>query len=335
MAKYFLGGVGTATAFKIDENGNKKVAFVSKTLTDSGLNISTTKDDIRGGEGAPIQFSFYHDPTVEINLTDIIWKPEYLEAQLGASFEAGEEAYVSDSVTFENGEVTYNKEIKKMPFTCGEDYLVWGAKKGSDEWVAIEYVADEKKLKLNGANGEYCIRYLGASNAAKIAEINAQIIPSELFLLIEAPIYAGDACAASKGKAAGKIIFEVPRFLLNGAQEFSFNMSSNQTMSLAGQALASESADCDANGGRLLRVIEVITGRDYLNEVEDLVADAESAVVGKEPVVYGVLKDGSVMKLDNGSLTFNPALNDGKFNAAGECTISLNSIQEKVTVKSN
>ena len=335
MAKYFLGGVGTATAFKIDENGNKKVAFVSKTLTDSGLNISTTKDDIRGGEGAPIQFSFYHDPTVEINLTDIVWKPEYLEAQLGANFEAGKEAYVSDTVTFTNGEATYSKEIKKMPFTCGEDYLVWGAKKGSDEWVAIEYVVDEKKLKLKDASGDYCIRYLGASNAAKIAEVNAQIIPSELFLLIEAPIYAGDACAASKGKAAGKIIFEVPRFLLNGAQEFSFNMSSNQTMSLAGQALASESADCDANGGRLLRIIEVITGRDYLAEVEDLVADAESAIVGKEPVVYGVLKDGSVMKLDNSKLTFNPALDDGKFSSATETTITLINIEEKVTVKAS
>ena len=335
MAKYFLGGVGTATAFKIEKDGSKKVAFVSKTLTDSGLNISTTKDDIRGGEGAPIQFSFYHDSTVEINLTDIVWKPEYLEAQLGANFKAGNEAYVSDSVKFENGVASYDKDIKKMPFTCGEDYLVWGAKKGSDEWVAIEYVADEKKLKLDNASGEYCIRYLGASTAAKIAEINAQIIPSELFLLIDAPIYAGDACAASKGTRAGNIIFEVPRFLLNGAQEFSFNMSSNQTISLAGQALASESADCDANGGKLLRIIEVITGRDYLAEVEDLVVDVESAIVDKEPVVYGVLKDGSVMKLDNGSLGFSPELTEGKFASAGEETISLNGIEEKVTVKAS
>ena len=68
MSKYFLGSVGKAEAFRIVD-GEFKLAFVSKTLTDSGLNISTTKDDIRGGTGAPIQFSFYHDTNVEYLLS--------------------------------------------------------------------------------------------------------------------------------------------------------------------------------------------------------------------------------------------------------------------------
>ena len=104
MAKYFLGSVGKAEAFKRDENGNLQLAFVSKTLTDSGLNISTTKDDIRAGEGAPVLFSFYHDANVEITLTDVLWKPEYLEAQLGANFESGNEDYITREVEFTSGE---------------------------------------------------------------------------------------------------------------------------------------------------------------------------------------------------------------------------------------
>ena len=59
MAKYFLGSVGTAEAFRMN-NAQLELAFVSKTLTDSGLTISTTKDDVRAGTGGPIQFSFYH-----------------------------------------------------------------------------------------------------------------------------------------------------------------------------------------------------------------------------------------------------------------------------------
>lgn len=322
MAKYFLGGVGRATAFRMNEDGTKEVAFVSNTLTDSGLNIATTKDDIRGGEGAPIQFSFYHDPTVTISLTDIVWKPEYLEAQLGAKFEHGDEAYISDTVTFTNGEAAYDKVVHKMPFTCGEDYLIWGAKKGSDEYVAIGYSAEDKKLTLKGAEGDYCIRYLGDSDSAKIAEIKSQIIPEELFLVIDAPIFAGDACAASKGQAAGRIYFEVPRFLLEGNQDFAFNMSSNQTMSLAGQALSSESADCDGSGGKLLRIIEVITNRNWLDEVESLQLDEESQVAGAVPVVYGILKDGSVAKINNNKLTFTPVLSEGKF-AQGTYVIKL------------
>lgn len=323
MAKYFLGSVGKAEAFRYDPaTGERTIAFVSKTLTDSGLNISTTKDDIRAGEGAPIQFSFYHDANVEITLTDVLWKPEYLEAQLGANFSFGSEDYINDEVTFEKGEVTYTKTINKIPFPCEEDYLVWGAKKGTDDWRKITYDATAQKLTLAKASGPYCIRYLGPVDNAKQAEITSTIIPEELFLVITAPIFAGDACAASKGKAAGHITFEIPRFQLNGSQEFTMNMSSNQTMSLAGVALASESAQCDVNGGKLLRIIEVINDRDWRDEIESLIVDEESLEVGSVPVVYGELKDGRLYKLENSDLTFDPDLTDGKF-AAGTYTITL------------
>lgn len=313
MAKYFLGSVGKAEAFRVNEDGSRQLAFVSKTLTDSGLNISTTKDDIRAGQGAPIQFSFYHDPSVEVTLTDVLWKKEYLEAQLGARFQYGNEDYVSDEVTFAGGEASYEKTIKKLPFPCGEEYMVWGAKKGSDDWEDIVYDDVEKKLILSNAEGDYCIRYLGQVDNARIAEIGSVIIPEELFLVITAPIFAGDACAASKGKAAGHITFEIPRFQLNGSQEFSMNMSSNQTMSLAGIAVASESAECDAVGGKLLRIIEVIDNRDWTDDVRDLIIDEETAEPGRAPSIYAVLKDGHLMKVENNKLDFKPDdLNDGK-----------------------
>lgn len=335
MAKYFLGSVGKAEAFKRDENGNLQLAFVSKTLTDSGLNISTTKDDIRAGEGAPVLFSFYHDANVEITLTDVLWKPEYLEAQLGANFESGNEDYITREVEFTSGEATISAEPypRKAPVPCGEEYLIWAAPKGSDEWKLVSYNESDHKVTLPGASGKYCVRFLGLVDSAKEAEITSSIIPQELFLIITAPIFAGDACAASKGKAAGHITFEVPRFQLNGAQEFSMNMSSNQTMSLAGTALASTSYDCDANGGKLLRIIEVIDNRNWKDDVEGLILDKESAEVGDTPSVYAELKDGHLKKVDNEDLTFTPALNGGHFEA-NTYTIKLNgteiSIEETV-----
>lgn len=332
MAKYFLGSVGKAEAFKRNEDGSLALAFVSKTLTDSGLNISTTKDDIRAGEGAPVQFSFYHDSNVEITLTDVLWKTEYLEAQLGAQFENGNEDYISDEVTFANGEVSYAKTINKMPLPCGEEYVVWGAKKGSDAWKKIEYDAEGHKLILAGADGDYCIRYLGPVTNAKVAEITSMIVPEELFLIITAPIFAGDACAASKGKAAGHITFEVPRFQLNGAQEFAMNMSQNQTMSLAGVALAAESAECDVNGGKLLRIIEVIDNRDWKDDVVGLILDEESKEAGNAPSVYGELKDGHLMKIENTNLEFSPALDaQGKFESGKTYSITLKGTDIKLT----
>ncbi len=340
MAKYFLGSVGKAEAFRKNDDGTMSLAFVSKTLTDSGLNISTTKDDIRAGQGAPVQFSFYHDPSVEITLTDVLWKKEYLEAQLGAKFTTGNQDYKTSLVTFKDGVADFAETVYKMPFPCGEDYLVWGAPQGSEDWVTLSYDETEKKLKvvdstgnvITTANGSYCVRYLGSVTNAMRAEISSMIVPEELYLVITAPIFAGDACAASKGKAAGHITFDVPRFVLNGAQEFSMNMSSNQTMSLAGTALASESSECDAQGGKLLEIIEVIDNRNWLDDVESITLDEESAEVGDTPSVYGVLKDGHLAKIDNAKLTFSPVLTNGKF-AAGEYTISLTGYDSVPSIK--
>lgn len=339
--RYFLGSVGKAEAFRVNSNGELELAFVSKTLTDSGLNIQTTKDDIRAGQGAPIQFSFYHDSSVEITLTDVLWKPEYLTAQLGAEFDDqnGHIDYVSKTVTFANGEADLPDTVLELPLTCmdGDKYAVWGTKKGEDDWVKIAYNSTTKKLTLAGATGEYCIRFLGNDARARVAEISTQIIPEVLFLIITAPIFAGDSCAASKGKAAGHITFEIPKFQLNGAQEFSMNMSSNQTMSLSGIALASETADCDAIGGKLLRVIEVIENRDWKDDIEDIMSDEEYEKVGQIPMIYGIKKDGTVTKIDNADLTFAPALNNGVFAEAAPTTITLTGtdVTTTVTVASN
>lgn len=339
MAKYFLGSVGKAEAFRRDENGNLKLAFVSKTLTTSGLTISTTKDDIRAGEGAPIQFSFYHDASVEINLTDVVFKTEYIEAQLGAEFKsANAESYKTTTVAFSGGTATLEEEIRPLPFPCGDKdyYAAWAAKQGSDEWQMVEVGSDHKELKLDGASGNYCVRYLALDSRARVAEITSTIIPQELYLVITAPIFAGDSCAASKGKAAGSIQFEVPRFSLNGSQEFTMEMSSNQTMSLSGVALASESTDCDAAGGKLLRIIEVITDRKWYDNITEIIVDEDCLKVGTTPVVYGLNKDGSLVKADNSDITFNPALNtDGTFKTSGATTLTVTAkptITDSVTV---
>ena len=92
MAKYFLGSVGTAEAFRLVD-GQPTVAFVAKTLTDSSISVTITKDELRGGTNAPVVANFFHDPAVAITLTDILYKESYIEAQLGTSFTRGQNAY--------------------------------------------------------------------------------------------------------------------------------------------------------------------------------------------------------------------------------------------------
>lgn len=322
MAKYFLGSVGTAEAFRM-VNGELQLAFVSKTLTDSGLNISTTKDDIRAGTGAPIQFSFYHDPSVEITLTDVIFNEAYVEAQLGTTFKFGGEEYKSEEKTVDadNGSITLDDYPLPLNLGCGRSETVaWYALAGSEDWQIAHLEAGTKEI--TGLNkGTYCIRYLHQNANAKVAKIMSDMIPEELYLVITAPIFAGDACSASNGKKAGTITYEVPRFKLNGAQEFSMNMSSNQTMSISGIALASVSG-CDMNSSELLRIITVYTDQHWYDDAKSLIADEEHLAVGDTPVIYAEYNNGSVSVVDNEELTFEPALAaNGTFASAGSVSI--------------
>ena len=298
MSKYFLGSVGSAEAFRNTAAG-RQLAFVCKTLTDSSINISTTKDDLRGGTGAPIVTNFYHDPNVEITLTDIFWKESYLEAQLGAMFQAGSEikSYFTEPEELEASnndgyQITLTKEPLALPVACDKETkaTVWFAKTGSDTWQTAEVTEHTKIIPVPGA-GKYCVRYLATDEQAREAVITSNIIPEELFLIITTPIFFGDACSTSNGKLAGSLTFEIPRFKLNGAQNFSFNMSSNTTMELSGTALADFSG-CDMINGQLVRIIETLDGRKLNDDIVALAFDGGKGYAAGANIPIMVIYDG-------------------------------------------
>ena len=332
--KYFLGSVGTAEAFKI-VNGKPVLAFRSKTLTDSGLNISTTKDDIRAGTGAPIQFSFYHDPNIEITLTDVLFDEAYITAQLGAEFKTGGVAYANETIVAADNKLTLKDTPEAMPMGCGQSATyVWYTLQGADDWKVV--VAEGKEVTAADivTGSTYCVRYLAQNDAAHIAQITTDMMPEELRLVITAPIYAGDACSASNGKAAGTITFEIPRFKLAGAQDFAFNMSQNQTMSLSGNVLASDAGTCDTIGSNLIRIIAEYNGANWYDGLTELVADEDYLKTTDAPHIYGVYENGTTSLINNDNLVFAPALQGGKWGQAGEVTITIegSSVTDTVTI---
>ena len=326
MAKYFLGSVGSAEAFRM-VNGQPKMAFVAKTLTDSSISVTITKDELRGGTGAPVVTNFFHDPAVAITLTDILFKEGYVEAQLGTNFTANASAYQSETIQAkEEGKL----ELSKTPVDLGvlkcsdsaSTIIAWYSEEGKDNYTAVSIStsdANSKTLNDSGIeNGKtYCVRYLASDKDALEAIIKSDMIPHELALIITVPIFAGDACAASKGSKAGTLTFEVPRFQLDGGQEFTFNMSSNATMSLNGTAMVMTEG-CDANSGKLFRMIEVIEGRT----VEAIMIDESTAKVGAskdDVVVYALYSDKMLAVVDKPVLS-GEAVGENGILKAGQLT---------------
>lgn len=319
---YFLGSVGRVDAFKM-VNGQPVLAFVSKTMTDTGLNTTISADDIRGGQGAPIITRFYHDTNVEITLTDVMFKKGYVEAQLGTEFQDAGEAYVTEKHEVPDaGTVTLDHTPISIGFGCEADQvIVWYAKEGSNDWNLISEGISGKQLS-GLPKGEYCFRYLaeGISGASK-ADIYAGFVPEELHLVITTPLFAGDACSASGGSIAGEVQYDIPRFRLNGGQDFAAAMSSNQTTNLSGVALGAN-AGCDNEQGALLySMIVKLNGSKLADRYVALEVLDESLAVGATPIVYGIDGSNKATLLSNSLLKFTPALTDGKF-AAGEYTIA-------------
>ena len=343
MAKYFLGSVGSAEAFRM-VNGKPEMAFVAKTLTDSSISVTITKDELRGGTGAPVVTNFFHDPAVAITLTDILFKEGYVEAQLGTNFTNNASAYQSETVKAKaEGEL----QLKKVPVDLGvlkcsdsaSTIIAWYSEEGKDDYKAVSISASDAaamQLKDNGIESgkSYCVRYLASDALAREAIVKSDMIPHELALIITVPIFAGDACAASKGSKAGTLTFEVPRFQLDGGQEFTFNMSSNATMSLNGTAMIMTEG-CDANSGKLFRIIEVMTDGSAERNLMMIAIDPESAKVGNKQsdvAVYALYKDKTLALLSDDLLTLEVSNTSQEGGHTGEF---ISGTVIKATLKAN
>jgi len=203
---------------------------------------------------------------------------------------------VGDKIT---GKIVLSKNPLALQVACDtdNDKIIWYSRSGSEVWNTLVVESAEVTIPGSTNDDEYCIRYLATDEQARDAIITSNIIPEELYLIITAPIFSGDACATANGKFAGTLTFEIPRFKLNGAQNFTFNMSSNTTMELSGTALADFSG-CDMINGQLVRVIETVKGRTLNEGLVGIIVDAATGYVkGTNAPLYGIYDNGTVAVL--------------------------------------
>lgn len=337
MAKYFLGSVGEVEAYEvvssISGESSMNLVFTSKSLTDSAVNISVNKEQIIDSyNGAPAGV-FYHSPSITISLSDIMWRPEYLEASLGFAFndmcdEGNIEYYQIEVTTNERGYFSFTGTNYKrptkviIPGMSAEDcpYVVMGKLQGETDWFSYNYNPtsltigrndDLPSLSTDGVlapNATYCFRYPIASSQSRALQLTAQIVPKELFLVITTPLFVAEGCDSnfedsqnlpenmmiSTGKKAGKLVYEVPRWALDGDTSFSFSMSNSSGMQLSGTVLESIDNEQDPT---FMRIREFIKTRVWYEGLVDIVWDgtwtSSSSGVDYGGHIYGIYADGT------------------------------------------
>lgn len=306
MAQYFLAGVGVADLF--DENDN--LFATAKTLTDSSMNVTVSNEEVRGGEGAALLGKYFHTTGLTFTMTDAMFSIKYLAANVGASIQSG--ADIMTNETRESGENTYIELSREArPLGCDSAVRAWISEAGKDNWTQKEVIVGtgDKMIRIQDgieAGKKYCVKYISYNANVEAIKINTQFIPSTLYVILTASLFAGDA-KSKVGTKVGKVVIKIPRFQLNGEQEISMNMTGASTTNISGSALAVEcSEDCETNA-YYAEIIEVIEGTVWYDGAIALaVEQAERSVATgstvSAPDVYAVFANKLPKRIDANTL---------------------------------
>lgn len=304
MSNYILAGVGTIEAFTQSSTQPTKI-FTSKTLQESGISISVTAEDIRGGLSNPLLGRYFHDSILEANITDALFNLQYLALNVGGEVVIGGSSLVTETVTAGSGTLT----VQGTPVAFGSAGTVgWYTPAGQEDWAPLTFEGKVATASVTSGT-DYCVRY--NANDAGIQEfvVPSAIIPSEVHLVMTYPLFAGGTSpeAISTSSQVGELIVDIPRFQFAGNVELSLTSSGAATSNLSGSALASyTTANCN-DMGTYGTVKQKIYGGNWYDDLTTIAVDGGNFSIAngatKKLKVIGIFKNGTGI-IDNSKLTF-------------------------------
>lgn len=304
--KYIMAGVGNARAF--DKAGN--FIFNARALTDSGFNISTSKEEIRGGQGAALQGQYFHTTQFGVTLKDAIADLNYFSLQVGGMITQGGDVFKTEQVTVESqGQITVQGTPKDFG---GYGIIGWYSHVGKDDYTKITFSG--KTANDSGAKqGEIiCVTYVESSDSARAFEVATAFVPSEVHLVFDMPLFNAGAMTdegAGTESQIGVLQVDIPRFQFNGSVDMSTAMASAASVDISGMALQSGSTGCSGKG-IYATITEYIYNKGAFDNVSSLaVIDGNVELDGsgsQETLqVMAIYNDGtSPSIISNSKLTF-------------------------------
>lgn len=313
MSKKFMVGVGIAYAYDTSEN----LLFMSKTLSTSGIEISTSNSEVRAGQGNALQYVYYHSGAMSLNLTDVQWNLSMLAANVGSSIVTGNNVWVEETVTVTGGAGS----VVGTPIVSPDGSSV---KYG---WVTNNITGVTEKVSFStkaftttvATNGDVCVRYYSADAASRSVQINASFIPTIARIVIDTQL-ASSETDVSSGSIIGKVQCELPRAQFSGAQTINMASDGTSTTDLTAMALSYESGSggC-ASGGYYAKITEIIDSANWYDEVIALApSDADIDMLTTDSdltmTVYAIPASGSAFVAPNADLDFSSS-------TVGTCTV--------------
>lgn len=301
----FLAGVGDAILLK----GQNIIGF-AKTLTESTFGFTISSEEIRGGKGNALIGKYYHDSGLTVQLTDSCFKLEYIAANLGVDLEQGGLSVWQGELTVATaGQVT----LTQTPTAVAGSLIGWYRKPGESDYTVgtITESASTYTMAISGATvGEkYCVMYFYQNMNAQSIIIPTDYVPDELHVIILNDLFNADISTTNNATKIGRLITDIPRLQLDGAQDINLTATSAATVSLSGSALAVDSTSSCESESYYGTMTEEIFGAKWQNEVKAIAfedADISLASSETQTLVCYVLFDGNKAPkiMDNSNFTF-------------------------------
>lgn len=299
----FLAGVANVDLFVGDE------LFASaKTLTDSTFSFDVSLEEIRGGQGAKLYGKYAHSSAMNVTLTDVMFRLEFIAKILGSDITIGGSALTVEEVTVTEAN---RLSVTNTPIAFGSYGTVgWYKKPNDSAWAKATFTG--KNLTATGAtNGEvYCVKYIVNNDSARVLTVGANFIPATVHAVMTGTLFAGSA--TNPGEVSdtkiGEVQIDIPRLMLNGSQEISMSMTGAANTPLNGSALASSETSSCSDEAIYGTIKEILSTAQWEKDAYALAltpADIDLQAKEEETIkVYALIRNALPKLVDPTAVTF-------------------------------
>lgn len=316
MPKYFLVGVGNVNIY--DPTTGDLIA-TSKTMLDNTITTTTAASEIRGGTGNQLQYVYFHDPKMEVTLTETQFSLAWLSATVGASINTGKNVWFEETITLGAGGTG---SVTKTPLTPPDNTTIYGWVTDSNQTTTKVTFTGQNFTLAGGTSGQVVtVRYYLNNTAVTSVAIPSNLVPKVVRVVIEAQL--GLTSSGTSG-IAGSVQVEVPRLQLDGSNTISLKSNAEANTPLKGMAIAY--IDTTTNNSIYATVTQIINSANWYDNVYAIASVADPIALSSANSPYtldlrAIPTVGSAFKMPYADMTFvSSAPATCTVNASGQIT---------------
>lgn len=286
--KKFL--VSVADVYGYDSSDS--LLFVGKTLIDSSIETTLSNTDVRGGRGNQLQYIYYHTAEMNITINETQFSLEFLALNTGTTPETGADMFVEESVTLTNGQGTVQTGT---PLKLSTSTIYGWVTKPDGSVQRVVFNGNNFDIGDAENNDTVCVRYFTQVSSARQITINADMLPSNIRLVMEAQLCSSD----STTNQIGVVQIIVPKASMTGQFTLSMTADGVSQTPLTIRALATTENEGGCAGGQSIyaKIIERIFNANWYDNVIGLAFEGGDLNMKKGDTkvltVYAIPNDGS------------------------------------------